>query len=80
VVGDDWGWWRTATGNLDRVVELLRGELSRLVPPNGVFDPVDQALVVRRHADDAPKSLRWKIRARVGERVQWYQLPEEVAH
>jgi hypothetical protein len=80
VVGDDWGWWRTATGNLDRVVELVRGELARLVPPNAAFDPVDQALVVRRHADDAPKSLRWKIRARVGERVQWYQLPEEVAH
>jgi hypothetical protein len=25
-----------------------------------------------------PKSLRWKVRARVGDRVSWYQLPEEV--
>jgi hypothetical protein len=24
------------------------------------------------------KSLRWKLRAQVGERVRWYELPEEV--
>jgi hypothetical protein len=80
VVSDDWGWWRTVTGNVDRVVELARGDLARLVPPNAAFDPVEQAIALRRHADAVPKSLRWKIRARVGERVQWYELPEEVAH
>jgi hypothetical protein len=26
------------------------------------------------------KSTRWKMRARVGERVAWYVLPEEVGH
>ncbi len=80
VVSDDWGWWRTATGNLDRVVELVRGELVRLVPVGCAFDPVRQALALRTHADDVPKGLRWKIRSRVGERVQWYELPEEVGH
>jgi hypothetical protein len=80
VVADDWGWWRTATGNLDRVVELLRGDLARLVPAGAAFDPIEQALAVRAYADTAPKSLRWKLRSRVGERVQWYELPEEVAH
>jgi hypothetical protein len=80
VVADDWGWWRTTTGNLDRVVELARGDLARLVPSNAAYDPVEQASALRRHADAVPKSLRWKIRSRVGERVQWYELPEEVAH
>ncbi len=80
VVADDWGWWRTVTGNLDRVVELVRGDLARLVPSNAPFDPVEQALALRAHADAVPKSLRWKIRSRVGERVRWYELPEEVAH
>ena len=28
----------------------------------------------------APKTLKWKLRAKVGDRVQWYQLPEEVGH
>ena len=26
------------------------------------------------------KTLKWKMRAKVGDRVQWYQLPEEVGH
>jgi hypothetical protein len=80
VVAEDWGWWRTTTGNLDRVVELAGGELSHLVPAAAAFDPLQQAVALRRHADAVPKSLRWKIRSRVGERVQWYELPEEVAH
>ena len=68
------------TIGLDRVVELVRGDLARIVPSNAAFDPVEHARALRRHADTVPKSLRWKIRSRVGERVQWYELPEEVAH
>ena len=26
-----------------------------------------------------PKSRGWKLRARVGERKRWYELPDEVA-
>ena len=25
-----------------------------------------------------PKPLKWKLRAQVGDRMQWYELPEEV--
>jgi hypothetical protein len=77
---DDWGWWRTVTGNLDRVVELLRGDLARLVPSGAPCDPVEQAAALRSHADTMRKSLKWKLRARIGDRVQWYELPEEVGH
>jgi hypothetical protein len=28
--------------------------------------------------DETPKSRRWKLRARIGERVPWYVLPDEV--
>jgi hypothetical protein len=80
VLAEDWGWWRTATGNLDRVVELVRGDLARLVPRGARFDPVEQAVALRAHAHAMPKTLKWKLRARLGERVQWYEIPEEVAH
>jgi hypothetical protein len=33
-----------------------------------------------RAIEAAPKSLGWKARARVGERVRWYETPEEVGH
>jgi hypothetical protein len=26
--------------------------------------------------EEHPKDLRWKMRARVGEKVKWYDLPE----
>jgi hypothetical protein len=80
VVRDDWGWWRTLTGNLDRIVELVGGDLKRIVPSAAANDPAEQASAIRRYADEVSKTLRWKIRSRVGERVQWYELPEEVGH
>ena len=27
-----------------------------------------------------PKSMTWRLRSRVGERVRWYETPEEVRH
>ena len=27
--------------------------------------------------EQAPKSARWKLRSRVGDRVRWYEEPEE---
>ncbi|TMK85151.1 MAG: hypothetical protein E6G44_07985 [Actinobacteria bacterium] len=80
VVGSDWGWWRTVTRNLDRVIELARGDLRRLVPGESPHDPVEQGRRLREHADATPKTLKWKIRAKVGEHAQWYELPEETGH
>ena len=31
-------------------------------------------------AKSVPKSVKWRMRAGVGDRVRWYELPEEVAH
>jgi hypothetical protein len=31
-----------------------------------------------RAVEDAPKSLRWKLRDRIGDRVRWYEEPDEV--
>ena len=30
-----------------------------------------------RAMQEAPKSTGWKLRARIGERKRWYELPEE---
>jgi hypothetical protein len=79
-VGEDWGWWRTVTMNLDRIERLLKDERNRLVPESVRFDASEQLELLWRATDDAPKSLRWKMRARVGDRVRWYQMPEETEH
>lgn len=82
VCANDWGWWRTVTmvarsadevaarlsGEADEetrtALELARGRLATLI--EGV--------------EAAPKSRRWKLRARVGDRKRWYELPEDIEH
>ena len=79
VLGADWGWWRTVTGNLDGLPALLAASPG-LAQPGMPFDPVEQAAQLRQLADQAPKSVKWKMRARVGDKARWYELPEEVDH
>jgi hypothetical protein len=82
---EDWGWWRTVSENLDKLGAFARVEVGPddLAMAGGRplrFDAAAQATALRQRMDAAPKSTRWKLRARVGERLQWYQLPEEVGH
>lgn len=79
----DWGWWRTVTGNLDRLAVFVRDELApeELVTDHPLrCDLTAQIAALRSTIDAASKSLGWKVRARVGDRVRWYEEPEEVAH
>src|SRR5215472_3393790 len=79
LLGADWGWWRTVTGNLAKLPALI-AEKPDLVPPGDTLDPVAESQLLLQLANDAPKSMKWKLRANVGDRVRWYELPEEVAH
>jgi hypothetical protein len=79
VLAADWGWWRTTTGNLEKLPALL-AESPEMIPPQPRFDPLEQAARLLDAAKSVPKSMKWKLRANVGDRVRWYELPEEVAH
>jgi hypothetical protein len=83
LTSNDWGWWRTVTGNLDKLEAFIARDLG----PDDLafgresrFDPAAQVADLRAGIDAASKSTRWKLRSRVGDRVQWYQEPEEVGH
>ena len=82
---NDWGWWRTVTGNLEVLDRYLMTEATPedLDLNNGravLFDPMEQIASLREAINAAPKSTRWKLRARVGERATWYNEPEEMGH
>ncbi|HYK27876.1 MAG TPA: hypothetical protein VEV61_07900 [Streptosporangiaceae bacterium] len=79
LLGADWGWWRTVTGNLDKLPGLA-AEKPELVPRAAPHDPLEHAARLADHAHAVPKGMRWKLRANVGDRVRWYELPEEVGH
>ena len=79
----DWGWWRTVTGNLAGLRELVEGELAPGDLDTGAplpFDLLAQIDALASAIDTAPKSTKWKLRARVGERMPWYEEPEEIGH
>jgi hypothetical protein len=83
LTSSDWGWWRTITGNLDKLMHILETDLKPDELDAGRplrYQPTAQIGTLRAAIDDAPKSGRWKLRARVGERMSWYELPEEVGH
>jgi len=81
LVGEDWGWWRTVTLNLDRIRDLVASSNGdRAAIRGGRLDPNEQLSALAHAAQAAPKSRRWRMRARIGERKRWYELPEETAH
>ncbi|HEY4277202.1 MAG TPA: hypothetical protein VGM91_03220 [Conexibacter sp.] len=65
VVGDDWGLWRTSQETLEQI-EARRPEVA--VP----------ARALREALDAAPKTRRFRMRAKVGERKRWYEVPDEI--
>ena len=79
LVGDDWGWWKTISLNLERLRTAL-GDGSVAVPEGGRRDPAEAVQTLAQTLEDAPKSRRWKLRDRIGERKRWYETPEETPH
>jgi hypothetical protein len=79
LLAGDWGWWRTVTGSLEKLSALV-GEKPELLPPGAPHDPLTQAAHLLELARSVPKGVKWKLRANVGDRVRWYELPEEVGH
>lgn len=79
LLGADWGWWRTVTGNLAKLPGLV-ADRPALVPPSPPADPLTVAGQLLELAEAAPKSVKWRLRSNVGDRMRWYELPEEIAH
>jgi hypothetical protein len=79
LMGQDWGWWRTVTLNLDKITALLN-DGDRPATEGGKLDPRAQLQILSETAESAPKSRGWKMRSRIGERKRWYDVPEETAH
>lgn len=65
LAGDDWGLWRTISGTLQRVADF-EPEVAR------------KARELSDVLDEAPKTRRFQLRARIGERKRWYELPDSV--
>jgi hypothetical protein len=76
VLGKDWGFCHTFERNARKVAELW----SQDQLPAPAHDVAEQIRTVQKAVEEAPKSRAWRLRSRVGERMRWYETPEEVRH
>ncbi len=77
VLAKDWGFYYTATTNLKKLKHLL--------PQYSAFNDDSKALIDQRinklldAIEKRPKSLGWKIRARIGTKRKWYRDVDEIS-
>ena len=75
VVGADWGWFTTVSDNLAKVAARLQTIGLDDAAKQTVTQRLDQLHEVMA---TAPKTLKWRARAKIGRRLPWYDLPEEI--
>ncbi len=76
ILANDWGFWRTVTANLKLLDEKLASYKDLANEDGQIVHGRIKELQDRIEA--APKSLRWRARSQVGERVKWYKDVEEL--
>lgn len=74
VTSRDWGWYTTLSDNLARLPQLA----AEVLPPPEAATGTQRVTAIQRAIAEAPKSVAWRVRAAVGRRMPWYELPEEV--
>jgi len=69
--GDDWGFYYTATTNLGRIKEAMTGVKALSGEQRAIIGEKVDYLV--QFIEAAPKSGKWKSRAKAGASKPWYQ-------
>ncbi|MDA3813948.1 MAG: hypothetical protein PF570_06805 [Candidatus Cloacimonetes bacterium] len=71
---NDWGWWKTTNLNIEKTYKLSDEYLNK----ENAKKIKDKLGVLSQLIDEKPKSLKWKLRAIIGEKKRWYREVEEV--
>jgi hypothetical protein len=77
VCAKDWGWWRTLTMNLGKVEQMAMSY--RALSDAEQSRVAGQVRDITARIDAEPKSVGWKMRAKIGDRKKWYRDVGELA-
>ena len=80
VCGADWGWWKTVDGNLGRLIDRWGAETARTATDRSLAlgTALARAGALRTRLTAMSTTLSWRVRALVGDRMRWYEEPEEI--
>lgn len=72
----DWGFYYTGTTNLKKLNQYLEGtEVLEATQKKSIQDKIDKML---NQIEAKPKTVRWKLRAKIGTKMRWYEEVEGV--
>jgi hypothetical protein len=79
ICANDWGWWKTVDDNLRRLIEhWQRQAATTSIDESQILGTaIARAMALRDRLAATPKSTAWRLRAVVGDRVRWYEEPDE---
>jgi len=78
LLGDDWGFYHTVTTNLGKVIDLL--DHFAVLGDEDKRDVGTKVDTLLRAIELEPKTMKWKMRAKVGTRKRWYTQVETFKH
>src|ERR1700674_5325793 len=70
----DWGLWRTSKATIEQCLANLA---AYSLPADASELIATRLQSLQQKIEAAPKGAKWKLRNRVGDRVRWYNEPEE---
>jgi hypothetical protein len=76
LLANDWGFYYTVTTNLAKCTQLISSYDALSSQDRSIIDTRIEALLSAIERE--PKSLNWKMRARIGTKKKWYSDVEDV--
>ncbi len=75
VLSNDWGFWKTTTMNLEKISQYVKS--AGFFTESDRNDILSKIEFLLKEINDKPKSFSWKMRAKIGDKRQWYRDVEE---
>ena len=77
LLSNDWGFYYTFTTNLGKVKEAVTNKYTNMLNVDIANVVMERINKLMRRIEEEPKSLNWKMRAKIGTSKKWYNEVEE---
>ena len=74
ICSDDYGFYMSFKLNMPKILQYLQNLEGDVSSKEQIKNKIN---IIMDAIEKRPKSLKWKLRAKMGDRIPWYRLPEE---
>jgi hypothetical protein len=77
LLSKDWGFYYTVTTNLKKI-KALADSYSKFLMQDKLIDVKNKIDKILSKIEEEPKSVSWRMRAKIGTKTKWYKEVEEI--